>query len=86
MESYGKLMEDFRRLWKVIESYGILWKVIECYGKLYLTEFLLHFPSFVEEMLSLLLGHPLSAPCQYFSDVVVVRYLLLLILQLSTFF
>ena len=45
MESYGKLMEDFRRLWKVIESYGILWKVIErygifwkvieCYGKLY---------------------------------------------------
>ena len=34
MESYGKLMEDFRRLWKVIECYGILWKVIECYGKL----------------------------------------------------
>ena len=34
-------------------------------------------------MLSLLLNRPLSVPCQYFSDVVVVRYLLLLVLRLS---
>ena len=45
-------------------------------------EFLLLCLSFVEEMLSLLLSRPLSAPCQYFSNVVVVRYLLLLVLRL----
>ena len=45
-------------------------------------EFLLHCQSFVKEMLLLLLSHPLSAPCQYFSDVVVVCYLLLLVLRL----
>ena len=42
----------------------------------------LHCLSFVEGMLSLLLNRPLSAPCQCFSDVVVVRYLLLLVLRL----